>query len=111
VLCDEMAWAVPRFDHLIDFGGASHIGRVRPSNEDVWWADPGLGLFVVADGMGGHAAGEVAARLAVDELARALRSGASLRTFDGYATSPTVEGRRAVFDVLEAAATSAHTIV
>ena len=46
--------------------GASDRGRVRPGNEDAYALDPPL--YVVADGMGGHRAGEVAARLAVDAL-------------------------------------------
>jgi serine/threonine protein phosphatase PrpC len=50
------------------WGSATDVGRVRTVNEDSVLAVPGL--FVVADGMGGHAAGEVASQLAVAEFAR-----------------------------------------
>ena len=46
--------------------GVTDKGRVRPTNEDCFAVDEGLRLCVVADGMGGHNAGEVAARMAVD---------------------------------------------
>ena len=52
---------------LLSAQGATHPGR-RPSNEDALLVDAALGLFVVADGMGGHKAGEVAARLAIDAI-------------------------------------------
>ena len=40
------------------------VGKKRPHNEDAYLVDEALGLYAVADGMGGHAAGEVAARRA-----------------------------------------------
>src|SRR3954470_6663213 len=43
-------------------------GRVRPTNEDCFAVREDLGLCVVADGMGGHNAGEIAARLAVEAV-------------------------------------------
>jgi protein phosphatase len=42
------------------------IGLVRSNNEDNYYMDEATGLFVVADGMGGHASGEVASKMAVD---------------------------------------------
>ena len=55
--------------------GASDKGRVRPINEDFWAFEPSCRLCVVADGMGGHKAGDIAARLAVDTVVGVMRDG------------------------------------
>ena len=52
--------------------GATDPGRVRPHNEDRFGVYPDAGLFIVADGLGGAAAGEVAARMAVELVCESL---------------------------------------
>jgi protein phosphatase len=48
--------------------GLTHVGRQRQHNEDSYLVANEPGLFLVADGMGGHAAGEIASRIAVDSI-------------------------------------------
>jgi serine/threonine protein phosphatase PrpC len=50
--------------------GLSHVGLVRGHNEDAWLARPEIGLWAVADGLGGHARGEVASAAIITALAR-----------------------------------------
>lgn len=54
---------------------ATHVGAVREVNEDNQIEKPELGLWVVADGMGGHSAGDVASSMVVDELSTVRRTG------------------------------------
>jgi protein phosphatase len=58
--------------------GMTDVGRRRVSNEDSFFFDDTVGLYAVADGMGGHAAGEVASQEAVDTVRGMVRQGEGL---------------------------------
>jgi protein phosphatase len=64
---------------LVTAVGQTDQGKKRTTNEDAFLVDESRHLFVIADGMGGHAAGEVASQLAIETIERAHRSG----DFDG----------------------------
>ena len=81
----------------LDFKGVTDVGRKREANEDCFAAVPEDRLFVVADGMGGHAAGEVASRLAVSAIAdfiASTRRDAEITWPFEYDTTMSTEGNR-----------------
>jgi PPM family protein phosphatase len=69
------------------FGERTDVGRGRPENEDSHLVDPEDGLYAVADGMGGHRAGEVASATAIDALKAAYLGGQRLDQAVGAANA------------------------
>ena len=72
------------------------IGRKRTNNEDAFIADAELGLYAVADGMGGHAGGEVASQMAIEALRSALPSAPDA----AFVEQPTLANRRRLLEWL-----------
>lgn len=62
---------------MIQAAAVSDVGRVRKANEDAFVSDANVKLFAVADGMGGHEAGEVASKLAIEALDGFIRRSAT----------------------------------
>lgn len=84
----------------------SDIGRKRQSNEDAFLVDESLGLYVVADGMGGHAAGEVASQETVETVhGMVLRERQKLTAFTGY--PPPMKEIKPILRLLESAVQAA----
>lgn len=63
---------------MIEFGHCSHVGLRREHNEDTYYADADMGVWLVADGMGGHEHGEVASAIARDTLIAEIGKGTPL---------------------------------
>ncbi len=84
----------------IRFAASTDVGRLRDHNEDNYLVDKKLCLFVVADGMGGHAAGEVASALAVRIIHEELRK--ERETIEA-AGAQSRGGSRAILGLLEQA--------
>ena len=62
----------------LSYGAGTDVGNVRDHNEDCYLAEPSLGLWLVADGMGGHACGEVASDIVIRTIGDAIGNGAEL---------------------------------
>ncbi|WP_394850461.1 Stp1/IreP family PP2C-type Ser/Thr phosphatase [Pendulispora brunnea] len=87
----------------------SDVGRKRKTNEDALFVDDELGLYIVADGMGGHAAGEIASREATATIYSMIKQ--AVREF-GELKSPLTESRtRAACQLMESAIQAATSII
>jgi serine/threonine protein phosphatase PrpC len=92
-------WSVSRTD----------VGKKRPHNEDSFSADDKLGLYVVADGVGGHAKGEVASQEAVEQINGWVK--AESAHIAEYVANPTDDGLGVLRRLVESAVQQACYMV
>ena len=93
----------------MEFGARSDTGRVRANNEDSLTLSPELNLFILCDGMGGYACGEVASRLAADTIAAHIREAASNNALP--LLGPTISGVSAAANCLASAVRLANRAI
>lgn len=79
---------------FLNVGSATHVGKVREHNEDALLTLSDRGIWAVADGMGGHEAGEVASQIALEVLEKKLSAGENLE-------QSILSAHRAILDAAE----------
>jgi len=99
----------PEFNADVD--GATDVGQLRRTNEDAILVDTDNGLFVLADGMGGHGAGDVASQLAIEALRNALESASTSRSSESDATEMAQLSNVDAIDLLSSSVFAANTAV
>lgn len=96
---------------LVEGSAVTHVGKVRDHNEDAHVVDIDLGIFVVCDGMGGHAAGEVASSLAATKIADGWGGLRMRHLVDAWLDHPGPRTRRALIDRVKGSVVAAHEAV
>ena len=89
----------------------SHVGNVRTHNEDSHFFDADEGMFVVCDGMGGHAAGEVASALAVSTIRDKWASNEVHNAAARWLQKGSPEAHKQLIDVIRAGVAAAHRAI
>lgn len=87
------------------------VGKVREHNEDSHFIDPEAGIFIVCDGMGGHAAGEVASALAVKTIRRQWSADAMQSVADRWLAKGTPEARKQLLTTVTSGVLAAHDAI
>jgi PPM family protein phosphatase len=90
---------------------ATHVGKVREHNEDAHFFDQDAGLFLVCDGMGGHAAGEVASAIAIRTIRLNWAGDDTTRLIDGWLDKGSPDAKKALLGVIRAGVTAAHDAI
>lgn len=99
---------VPRFGFRVRIGVTCERGSRRDRLEDAYLSAPELGVFAIADGMGGHAFGEVASEEALAEIRRAVDSTTTQKIAKRYFERPDLDARRRVLDRMRRVVERAH---
>ncbi|EYF04341.1 Protein serine/threonine phosphatase PrpC, regulation of stationary phase [Chondromyces apiculatus DSM 436] len=102
---------LPHFDFRIEVGTASDIGLVRGTNEDRLLHCPEHALFGVADGMGGHPGGEVAAEVALATVRAEISRPRAVATVNDYVQGPSLDARREVLALMRRVGVAANEAV
>jgi len=87
------------------------VGKVRDHNEDSHFIDPEAGIFVVCDGMGGHAAGEVASAIAVQTVRERWSSDAMTTVADHWLAKGTPEAHKQLLAAVTDGVIAAHDAI
>lgn len=111
IVATERRMVIPSFDFRVELSACTARGTRHKTNQDAVLCRPELGLFAVADGLGGHAAGEVAARVALATIASELAKAEAQRVVRRYARDPSPTLRGALFSLLRSAVGAANFAV